>query len=339
VTSFYNDNEPFAVEWLRNLIRNGVIDDGVVDGRSVTEISAADILGFQQCHFFSGIAGWSEAFRIAGLTGVDRVWSASLPCQPLSHAGQHKGAADERHLWPEFYPIVSEFRPSAIFGEQSASPDGREWLDGISLDLEELGYAVAAADLPASSVGAPHRRQRLFWVAWLADSGGSEFTEWCRTGSTGGMGHAARDNERRAESSGASSFEGIAAGRSSAGMGDAMFQGLEGFAGTGDRTDQQRRESQEQDRSTTEAGPWDDYQIAECADGKTRRVRTGLSPLAYGLPRKLGHFESGVRKLVKGARRNRKGRIKGYGNAIVPQVAAQFILAAKDAIAKNFDPK
>jgi DNA (cytosine-5)-methyltransferase 1 len=337
--NFYNDCEPFAAEWLRSLVEHKCIPCGVVDDRPFQKIQVSELVRYRQCHFFCGIAGWPEAFRLAGLHNVSGVWTCSLPCQPLSGAGKRKGERDARHLWPEFYPFICECRPSAIFGEQSASPDGREWLDGVSADLEELGYGVAAADLPASSVGAPHRRQRLFWVAWLADSGGSEFTEWCRTGSTGGMGHAARDNERRAESSGASSFEGIAAGRSGAGMGDAMFQGLEGFAGTGDRTDQQRRESQEQDRSTTEAGPWDDYQIAECADGKTRRVRTGLSPLAYGLPRKLGHFESGVRKLVKGARRNRKGRIKGYGNAIVPQVAAQFILAAKDAIAKNFDPK
>jgi DNA (cytosine-5)-methyltransferase 1 len=360
VTSFYNDNAPFAVEWLRNLIRDGVIDDGVVDSRSVTEVSAADILGFRQCHFFAGIGGWAEAFQLAGLTGVDRVFSASLPCQPLSHAGKHKGAADKRHLWPEFYPIVSEFRPSAIFGEQSQSPDGREWIDGISLDLEEMGYAVAAADLPASSVGTPHRRQRMFWVAWLADTGSSEFTRWCQSSgehwralhaadssSTGGMGHAARDNERRAESSGASSFEGIAAGRSGAGMGDAMFQGLEGFTGTGDRTDQRRRESQEQDGSATETGPWDDYRIAECADGKTRRVGTGVSPLAYGIPsrkcdERMGHMFARLRELgidsvrakriVKSARANRKGRIEGYGNSIVPMLAAKFILAAADSI-------
>ena len=179
MTSFYNDNAPFAVEWLRNLIRDGVIDDGVVDSRSVTEVSAADILGFRQCHFFGGIAGWAEAFRIAGLSGIKGVWSASMPCQPISGAGKRGGEKDKRHLWPEFYPLVSECRPSIMFGEQSGSKDGREWIDGVSLDLEELGYVVGSSDLCAAGIGAPHIRQRIYWGAVrLADTGSSECDWW-----------------------------------------------------------------------------------------------------------------------------------------------------------------
>ncbi|KKK66801.1 hypothetical protein LCGC14_2960470, partial [marine sediment metagenome] len=75
------------------------------------------------------------------------------------------GHADERHLWPAFYDLIAECRPPVVLGEQVASKDGREWLAGVRADLEALGYAVGAADLCAACVGAPHIRQRLWWVA------------------------------------------------------------------------------------------------------------------------------------------------------------------------------
>ena len=94
------------------------------------------------------------------------VWTGSCPCQPLSSAGQRKGHADERHLWPAFQQLISECRPSTfVFGEQVASKDGREWFAAVRADLEHMGYACGAADLSAAGVGAPHIRQRLYWVA------------------------------------------------------------------------------------------------------------------------------------------------------------------------------
>ena len=72
-------------------------------------------------------------------------------------------------------PLFTASSPSAdlqsMFGEQVASPDGLQWLAGVRLDLEGSGYAVGAADLPAASVGAPHIRQRLWWVADSDQSG------------------------------------------------------------------------------------------------------------------------------------------------------------------------
>jgi DNA (cytosine-5)-methyltransferase 1 len=163
--NFYNEFDKNAAAWIKNLVARKHIPDGVVDERSITEVCAKDIVGYRQCHWFCGIAGWAEAFRLAGISNRRGAWSASLPCQPLSSAGKQRGAEDERHLWPEFYRLVSECGPAVIFGEQSGSKLGREWLDGISLDLEELGYAVASSDLSAASVGAPHIRQRIYWGA------------------------------------------------------------------------------------------------------------------------------------------------------------------------------
>ena len=160
-----NENNPYAAQWLRNLIAKGHLPHGQVDARSVLDVRSADLAGARQCHFFAGIGGWPYALDLAGWPRDREVWSASLPCQPLSVAGLRQGHVDERHLWPAFHDLVAERRPARIFGEQVASADGREWLAAVRHDLEALGYAVGAACLPACSVGAPHRRYRFFWVA------------------------------------------------------------------------------------------------------------------------------------------------------------------------------
>ena len=71
----------------------------------------------------------------------------------------------KRHLWPAFHTLIAVRKPATVFREQVASPDGREWLAGIRADMEGMGYAFGAADLCAAGVGAPHRRQRLYWLA------------------------------------------------------------------------------------------------------------------------------------------------------------------------------
>ena len=163
--AYYNEWEPYCAQWLRNLIAAGHIPAGEVDERDIREVCGDDVKGFAQCHWFAGIAGWGYAARLADISDDEPIWTGSCPCQPLSSAGQRKGHADERHLWPAFYAIIIERRPARIFGEQVAGKDGREWLSGVRADLEDLGYAVGAIGLCAASLGAPHVRQRLWWHA------------------------------------------------------------------------------------------------------------------------------------------------------------------------------
>lgn len=66
VTAFYNEIDPYAAAWLRNLIAAGHIAPGVVDTRSISEITPEELLGYTQCHFFAGIGVWSLALREAG---------------------------------------------------------------------------------------------------------------------------------------------------------------------------------------------------------------------------------------------------------------------------------
>lgn len=165
VNVYYNENDPFAAAWLRKLIGAGLIAPGEVDERSILEVQPADLVGFTQCHFFAGIGVWSYALRNAGWADDSPVWTGSCPCQSFSQSGKRGGFTDPRHLWPAWFRLIRECRPDTIFGEQVASRDGLAWLDVVCADLEGEGYAVGAADLCAAGFGAPHIRQRLYFVA------------------------------------------------------------------------------------------------------------------------------------------------------------------------------
>ena len=172
--AYYNEIDPFAAQWLRNLISGGHIAPGDVDERSITEVNTDDLRGYSQCHFFAGIGGWSYALRLAGWPDDRSVWTGSCPCQPFSAAGRQRGSDDERHLWPAFFRLIGERRPGKVFGEQVAGAAGLAWWDHVAADLEDAGYAAAAADLPAGGAGAPHKRHRIYWVASNSDSYGLE---------------------------------------------------------------------------------------------------------------------------------------------------------------------
>ena len=165
MATYYNEYEPYAAEWLRNLIKKGLIPNGEVDTRSILNVAPDDLRGFTQCHFFAGLGGWAYAARLAGWPDERPLWTGSAPCQPFSTAGQQKGTADERHLWPVFFGLIRACRPPVVMGEQVAAAVGKDWLDGVSSDLEGIGYACGAVVVPACAVDAPHRRDRLWFVA------------------------------------------------------------------------------------------------------------------------------------------------------------------------------
>ena len=130
MTAYYNEHDAYAAAWLRNLIAGGHIAPGDVDARDIQDVTPDDLTGYTQCHFFAGIGGFSYALRLAGWPDDRPVWTGSCPCQPLSSAGQRKGAADERHLWPAFFRLITECRPATVIGEQVGGRLGREWLAG-----------------------------------------------------------------------------------------------------------------------------------------------------------------------------------------------------------------
>lgn len=298
--NYYNDFDKKACAWLRELVKAGLIPDGVVDERSITDVKADDLRGFTQCHFFAGIGGWSRALQIAGW-GEDRpVWTGSCPCQPFSTAGKQAGKSDERHLWPAFAKLIAECKPPVVFGEQVESAIKHGWIDDLQADLEREDYAVGFAVLGAHSVGAPHIRQRLYWVAKSSKPGLERFSGDGDSGDEQGRehkieaGHVAEGGAfDRLAYSDSNGFQPRERNDSTTRHGDTVTA-----AGCNDRQG-----------STCQAETeWNNPDWLFCRGGKWRPVESGTFPLADGIP-------------------GRVGLLRGYGNAIVPQVAAEFIKA------------
>jgi site-specific DNA-cytosine methylase len=570
--AYYNEIDPNAAGWLRNLIDAGEISNGVVDERSISELAANDLVGRTRVHLFGGVGGWDVALRLAGWPEGREVWTGSCPCQPYSSAGKGKGNADERNLWPEMFRLIRECRPPVIFGEQvgsslivgpsgsikdvqevldrkalfevlqefqgeSAEPmhrmpergradeeakklcgsegqpqamakgksgicfserrqasgkdardsvqpdiaghpesdqcrqvranghsvrfdptpvversiagqdrlDGRVhggehagcsvfaecdgehlgaeqdfgdcvgdfseakgslerlvyeiggaaegtaepvWFDGIRADLEAEGYTVRTSVLGAHSVGAPHIRQRLYWVAESKRAGvwGSRFG----ADGTPASGMQVADGERQRLRADAGPVRGnepcrlpdaqhkrspIEKSRSelgtqstamAVGLRNGILPRLEGHAGHGDNGNEpgrlatlpagstpaaggyggvaladgresgdgnpQRRREQRQQSEDAGNNAWSDYAIILCADDRCRRVpaaQSEIQQLVDGLRAGLGRPCPDRFPLAEKTP-GRVGRLKGYGNAIVPQVAAEFIRAYLD---------
>ncbi len=161
--AYYNEHDPFCAAWLYNLIQQNFIAPGDIDTRDIRDIKPIDLRNYTQHHFFAGIGGWSLALRLAGVGDHEAVWTGSCPCQPFSAAGKRGGFADERHLWPSFYHLVTQCRPPVLFGEQVASAS--DWLRLVRGDLEALDYAVGTIPIEAASAGADHLRDRFWFVA------------------------------------------------------------------------------------------------------------------------------------------------------------------------------
>lgn len=319
--NYYNENDPKAAAWLRELIKAGQIPDGFVDERSIVDVEPKDLNDYIQCHFFAGIGGWSCALRLAGWPDSTPVWTGSCPCQPFSQAGKGMGIADERHLWPYLRNLVGLCRPPVVFGEQVAAKAGREWLSRVRLDLEALGYGVGCADLCAAGEAAPHIRQRLYWVAdnnspQRRTSGeglsrqGRPQQRPTNSGKDGGLAHPGHGTGRPEQGDELPECDsGIGEpGEVSGGVGHA-----EHAESTRQRCVSPTMESQQKAERPSNATAWSNSIFIQCSDGKQRRIEPRFFPLAHGIP-------------------GRVGLLRGYGNAIVPQVAATFIRAYAQTI-------
>ncbi len=298
MTAWYNDTDPYAARWLQNLIDAGHIAPGVVDTRDIRDISPDDLKQYTQLHFFAGIGGWSLALRQAGWPDDRPVWTGSCPCQPFSNSGQQKAFDDDRHLWPVWFELIKALQPARLFGEQVAAKAALEWLDLVSADMEGAGYAVGAADLCAAGLGAPHIRQRLWFGA---DLRGMEDANRSRL--LDGM----QDNGAIPEPSKDRSSDRLTGSDRAGGVGDANLPRLQGWTRE-QCSDQRAAGSTGLDGQT----PWTEPDWIWCQDHKWRPVEPGLCPLANGIP-------------------SRVGRLRAYGNAIVPQVAATFIEAFEES--------
>ena len=411
---YYNEFDRGAAEWLRELMKAGVIPEGVVDERSIADVDSADLAGYDQCHFFAGIGGWAEALRLAGGGEWRGVWTGSCPCPPYSSAGKQGGDDDPRNLWPEFRRLIAECKPAVVFGEQVASAIGHGWIDGVQADVEGEGYACGYAVLGAHSVGAkgdadpslrwvrerletmhwaledagewaaaeevldlwvelgrtlvgaPHIRQRLFWVAdaegaglggWVSRGAGQEWVPidgHARRGRAAGGVADADGGDRCPERQQRGGEHGLQpqGGGVVRPAGERPWPAAGGVADAecdGGRTDEPGRseEGREADGRVDPAGGVGDLH-GERREGERVCVRAGGSqpglseaagdgavgfwseyavlPFGDGKARRV---EAGTFPLAHGVS-GRVGLLRGYGNAIVPQDGAEFIQAWRE---------
>ena len=379
MAAYYNEIEPYAAQWLRNLIKGGHIADGEIDTRSIIDVQPADLAGYTQCHFFAGIGGWSHALRLAGWPDDRPIWTGSAPCQPFSVAGKGAGIDDPRHLWPHFHRLISACRPPVVMGEQVAGAAGYGWLDGVRADLAREDYASRGVDIPACAVDAPHIRQRLYWVA--EDLGKTNSPHGERSSLPSGIytqdyNIDSRSTYRDMADASDQRCEGVgllrdgrsevpeASGSSESHMADANGGGPRAERGNDGEMRRVQEAQREPEHGTPVSGRggsedgdvadaaslrqqqrqhaggvvraartepkyepfgnadsiagggaatsfWDDHIWLTGADGKARRSKPGLPLLAHGVP-------------------NRVGKLRAYGNAIVPPLAAEVIRAYMD---------
>ena len=278
---YYNEIDPFCVAVLRECIKRGVISDGIVDDRSIEEVDPKDLREFKWVHFFAGGGFWDIAARRAGYPTDETLWTGSCPCQPFSNAGKRAGTSDTRHLWPHFHRLIAAAKPSVVFGEQVSSKLGYDWFDGVASDLESQDYQCEAVDIPACAVNAPHKRNRLYWIArLLGNPDEGDGRRWIQT-----------EEQLRNESFAKSSETNVA---------DSEYERTT-------RGNEIEREIPERDTILCEKY-WSDFEWRTGKDGKSRRVKPGISLLAHGISRRVDKLHIG-------------------GNAIVVPLATEFIKA------------
>lgn len=335
--AFYNEIDAECCARLSNLMDAGLITPGKIDDRSISNIRPDELVGFDRAHFFAGIGGWELAINLANWPDDRPVWTGSCPCQPFSIAGAGAGFDDERHLWPDWFWLISQCRPGIIFGEQVESPDARVWLDLVSADLEGCDYACGPLVFPSAGVGAPNIRHRLWWVAnRMANASGSGrdhqpgiigepaaarkfiLSEPDDCGRVGRLadpesgrrrehGHE-RSTDRSRQDAGQSADCGEGAHGRLGDAGDARLPHPEPSFLHGKIGHNQRGATEQ---SGGPRHPWRELEWLQCTDGKLRPTQPGLFPLAPRLPGDVA-------------------RLRGAGNAINPIAAAEVIRAYMD---------
>lgn len=241
-----------------------------------------------------------DIFTLRGTdyAGVDLI-TGGFPCQPFSCAGQRRGAADDRHLWPEMLRVIDEAGPAWVLAENVPGIIGME-LDAVLSDLENIGYACWPVVVPACAVDARHRRDRV-WI--VAHAGHRHIAKRSRTegwdprqrtperSESGPSGKALANTVQHGSPSGVANSAGRKEGNTAE-----PFDSCGPMGHTASAQPNQSREGND--------GAW----RAEFGSGCSSRwpVEPGLGRVASRIP-------------------NRSHRLKGLGNAIVPQVAAQII--------------
>lgn len=241
-----------------------------------------------------------------GYRGQCDIITGGFPCQPFSAAGKRRGTADERYLWPEMLRVINEVKPRWVIGENVrglVNWDGGLVFNTVCTELENIGYEVQPFIIPACGVNAPHRRDRIWFIANATDGG-----------------YRGRSGERRGDQRGEllpDERKRDALGREIAGRcggGNDYEQNVFDASSVGRNALNNEYGNTEQGQSGREFGAtnstrnaWDGFPTQPPVCGGNDGFPDGLDGITFS--------------------KWRKESIKGYGNAIVPQVAYEIYKA------------
>lgn len=235
------------------------------------------------------------------------VITGGFPCQPFSAAGKRRGTADERYLWPEMLRVIDEVKPRWVIGENVrglVNWDGGLVFDTVCTELENIGYEVQPFIIPACSVNAPHRRDRIWFIANARSNGLSRGADEIRNGQN------TIDTERDVSiytEQGPNEFWSANKGRSEVGnvanASSVRRNALNNEYGNAQKG--QRKREFSPTNSTRNA--WDGFPTQSPVCSGNDGFPDGLDGITFS--------------------KWRKESIKSYGNAIVPQVAYEIYKA------------
>jgi DNA (cytosine-5)-methyltransferase 1 len=283
---------------------------------------------------------WPNAISYHDITETDftihagqiDVLTGGFPCQPYSAAGKRLGKADDRHLWPEMLRAIREIQPRWIVGENVrglTNWNGGLVFDEVQADLETAGYEVTPFLLPACGVNAPHRRDRIWFVAYSEGNN-----------NTRNAGAICSPHERQAQERPEKRFSEFR-GASNEVTPNSNGNGheLRGFGkdkpaqgeGIGYQEERQRLRTDDRGISEQESTPNPEPKGREGADWFAESIR--LKPGAWDKwpttqPTVRGRND-GISAELDGITFSkwRNESIKAYGNAVVPQVVYQIFKA------------
>lgn len=281
--------------------------------------------GIRQIYREIGASGVNTTDTINGIyLGHIDIITGGFPCQPFSHAGKRKGTDDSRYLWPAMLETIRRVKPSYVVGENVAglvSMENGKTLDRILADLEDEGYATEQVIIPACAIGAWHRRDRIWIIAHNANAG---IKNLHRRGNT----ICRCENVPHSRLLGSEIDEQQAAGFVECGE-DAAYGDNQGLQIRG-KSERIEKKGWENENGSVKQFAGNDGRTLSTERGGFGTTKSLLGGMAYGLPSFMdGYWDrepEGVPRVATGVK-DRVNRLKGLGNAIVPQIALQLFKA------------
>ena len=252
-----------------------------------------------------------ERLKADGIDTIDII-TGGYPCQPFSVAGRKKGEQDSRHVWPEMFRLIQELRPTWVIGE-NVGGHIKLGLDTVLENLESEGYSARTFSISASSIGANHKRERV-WIMAHSDEMQRQFL--CRQESE----QTQKTFEGIGERSGApiSMADSERLGREEGTQESKEFEGKESSDQSDNRSERRTESRAGEDVADTEGSDRNEYEIdGEHGETETQEIlRDGSSVSGVST---WWSVEPDVGRVAHGVP-NRVDRLKCLGNSVVPQI-------------------